>query len=368
MHSDLLYQLALASVPHIGPVQAKTLCDHFENARDIFSARQSTLESIDGIGKIRAKNIKGFNNFNKAEKEIRFIEQYEILPIFIKDNNYPQRLLHCYDPPILLFYRGIADLNATKILSIIGTRKNSEYGKDVLEKIIQYLSNYNVLIISGLAFGIDVLAHKTSIHYGLSTVGVLAHGLDTIYPSEHASLARKMTKCGGLLTEFFSTTKPDKHNFPSRNRIVAGISDATIIIESDEKGGSMITADIAGGYNKDVFAVPGRITECRSAGCNALIRDHKAIMLSHPQQIIENLQWEPIENSMNNTGPATITLSESEKQLLSFFNHSKEFSVEELMSNCSMKTNLLSSALTGLELKNIIKSLPGKRYRLSEEF
>jgi DNA processing protein len=221
LSNDLLYQLALTLIPNIGPVQAKILLQHFE-AEEIFKAKKSTLEKIEGIGGIKANNIKAFNDFSKAEEEINFIEKYKIKPLFLTDKDYPQRLLNCYDSPTLLYYRGAANLNSPRIISIVGTRNNSDYGKQVTEKLIKELAAQNVLVVSGLAFGIDAIAHKSAIKNQLPTVGVLAHGLDQIYPSEHSGLAKDLIKHnGGLLTEFRSKSKPDKHNFPIRNRIVA---------------------------------------------------------------------------------------------------------------------------------------------------
>ena len=273
MTTDFLYQLALTEVPNIGCVQAKILAQHFGEAEKIFKAKQSTLEKIEGIGTIRANSIKNFTDFSPAEEEIKFLEKFKIQPLFINDKNYPQRLLNCYDSPTLLFYKGTADLNASKSISVVGTRTHTDYSKKITDKLIEELSAQNVLIISGMAYGVDALAHKAAVKNNLPTVGVLAHGLDQIYPAEHSNLAKDMLKNdGGLLTEFRSKTKPDKHNFPTRNRIVAGMSDATIVIESGIKGGSMVTAELANGYNKDVFAFPGKVTDSKSAGCNYLIK------------------------------------------------------------------------------------------------
>jgi DNA processing protein len=252
--NELLYQLALTEVPNIGCVHAKILVKEFGSAENIFKSKLQQLEKIEGIGAIRAKSIKTFADFSKAEEEIKFIEKYKIKPLFINDKNYPQRLVNCYDSPTLLFYRGDADLNSSKIIAVIGTRNHTDYGKQVTEKLVKELAAQKILVISDMAFGIDALAHKTALKNNLLTVGVLAHGLDQIYPPEHSHLAKEMLKQGGgLLTEFRSKTKPDKHNFPTRNRIVAGMSDATIVIETGIKGGSMITAELANGYNKDHY-------------------------------------------------------------------------------------------------------------------
>src|SRR6188508_3275083 len=293
MNSELLYQLALTEIPNIGCVHAKILAQQFGSAENIFKAKQHFLEKIEGIGEIRARAIKAFNNFSNAEEEIKFIEKYKIKPLFLTDKDYPQRLLNCYDSPTLLFYKGHADLNASKVVAIIGTRNHTEYGKQQTEKLVKDLSSQDILVVSGMAFGIDAIAHKTAYKNNLATVGVLGHGLDQIYPSDHTNLAKDMLRQnGGLLTEFRSNTKPDKHNFPTRNRIVAGMSDATVVIETGEKGGSMITAELANGYNKDVFAFPGKVTDNKSAGCNYLIKTNKAMLLTDAQELIEIMGWE----------------------------------------------------------------------------
>jgi DNA processing protein len=232
MNNDLLYQIALTLVPNIGDIHAKALVNIYGNAESIFKAKRKELESIDGIGIVRAKSIKEFQNFSSSEEEITFIEKYKIAPLFITDKAYPKRLLNCYDSPVLLYYRGNADLNTSKVISMVGTRSNSDYGKNSCEQLIENLAAENILVVSGLAFGIDTIAHKSALKNNLQTVGVLAHGLDRIYPAQNKSLAKQMTEHGGLLTEFISNTNPDKQNFPKRNRIVAGISDAVIVIET----------------------------------------------------------------------------------------------------------------------------------------
>ena len=278
MTTELFYQLGLTLVPNIGDVHAKILVQYFGDASSIFKAKQSALDKIDGIGEVRAKSIKQFNDFHLAEEELKFIEKYKIKTLFLTDTDYPQRLLNCYDSPTLLFYKGTADLNISKIVGIVGTRNYTDYGKQFTEKLVKDLAAQQILIVSGLALGIDSFAHKAALKNNLSTVGVVGHGLDKIYPSVNTNLAKDMIKHdGGLLSEFFSGTKPDKHNFPLRNRIVAGLCDATVVIETNIKGGSMITAKLADAYNRDVFAVPGRTTDNKSSGCNHLIKNNKAI-------------------------------------------------------------------------------------------
>ena len=365
MSSDLIYQLSLSSVPGVGSVNAKNLCEHFASARDIFNAKHRELERITNIGPSIARNIKSFKDFDKAEKEIRFIERYDIEPLFLTDKKYPKRLLNCEDPPTLLFYKGTADLNAPKIISIVGTRRNSDYGRSTVEKLITELSRQDVIIVSGLAFGIDSLAHKAALQNQLQTIGVIAHGMDIIYPPENKSLAKEMINRGGLLTEFRSFTKPDKYNFPSRNRIVAGMSDATIVIESDNKGGSMITAELANSYNRDVFAVPGRITDSRSRGCNELIKNNNALILNNPAQFAETMGWEDRTIVRSMQKELFIELDENEKQVVTLLKESGYISMEQLNLNCGMSTITLASTLLNLELKKIIHALPGKKYKLT---
>lgn len=298
MNNDLLYQVALTLTPNIGDVHAKALINIYGDAAAIFKAPKKQLENIEGIGSVRAGSIKAFNDFTSCEAEIKFIEKYKITPLFITDDHYPKRLLNCYDSPSLLYYRGNADLNKINIVSIVGTRNHSEYGKQQCEKLIEELKEENILIVSGLAFGIDTIAHKASLKNNMHTVGVLAHGLDRIYPAQNKTLAKQMTEQGGLLTDFISGTNPDKQNFPKRNRIVAGICDALVVIESSKKGGSLITAELANSYNKDVFALPGRVIDSKSEGCNFLIKNNKASLITGATDLLELMNWVPAEKKL----------------------------------------------------------------------
>jgi DNA processing protein len=366
MNKDLLYQIALTLIPNIGPVQAKILLQQYEPA-EIFKAKRSDLEKTEGIGSIRAGNIKDFHDFNTAEEEIAFIEKYKITPLFIGDAAYPKRLLNCYDSPTLLYYKGEADLNASKIIAVIGTRNHTDYGKQLTEKLITDLAELNITVISGLAYGIDGIAHKAAIKNNLPTVGVLAHGLDQVYPSQHAALAKDMIKQhGGLLTEFRSKTNPDKHNFPARNRIVAGMSDATIVIETGIKGGSMITAELANGYNKDVFAYPGKVTDSKSGGCNYLIKNNKAVLLSDAQELIEAMSWG--ENLQQARGKKQkelfIELSPEEKIIVNILKEKEGTHIDEINQRSGLSSSAVAAAILGLELQNAVVSLPGKLYRL----
>ncbi len=365
MEDDLLYQVALTMVPNVGSVQAKILVEHFGNAHDIFKAKYKVLEAIDGIGTFKASAIKHYTDFNEAEDELKFIEKFKIQTLFLTDKNYPQRLLNCYDSPTLLFFRGNADLNKSKIISIIGTRGNTDYGKKLTEELVSDLQQYNVVIVSGLAYGIDAIAHKASVQNNVATVGVLAHGLDKIYPPEHTSLAKQMLLNGGLLTEFGQATKPDKHNFPRRNRIVAGMADATIVIETPEKGGSMITAELANGYNKDVFAYPGRTTDSKSGGCNNLIRNNKAILLNDTNELVEMLGWKDKKTKPRKQRELFIELTAEEQLLVQILQLKDAIHIDELYIKSGLNSSSVAAAMLNLEFQNVVASMPGKMYKLT---
>jgi DNA processing protein len=368
MTTDLLFQLALTEVPNIGCVHAKILTQQFGDAQSIFKAKQSILEKIEGIGIVRAKAIKAFTDFSKAEEEIKFIDKYKIKTLFITDKNYPQRLLNCYDSPTLLFYKGDADLNAKKIIAVIGTRNHTDYAKQATEKLIKELAGQNITVVSGLAYGVDGIAHKSSLKNNLPTIGVLAHGLDQIYPTQHAVLAKDMLKQdGGLLTEFRSKSKPDKHNFPTRNRIVAGMSDATIVIETSIKGGSMITAELANGYNKDVFAFPGRVTDAKSEGCNYLIKNNKAMLLTDAEELIEVMGWEERKkkSEVRSQKQLFIELTKDERIIVDILKEKETAAIDEINLRSGLSSSAVAAAILNLELQNVLVSLPGKLYRLA---
>jgi DNA processing protein len=366
MNSELVYQLALTLVPNIGDVQAKILVNHFGDASSIFKAKKSALDKIEGIGEVRARSIKEFNDFHLAEHELKFIEKYKIKTLFLTDENYPRRLLNCYDSPTLLFYKGTADLNASKILSIVGTRSNTDYGKQFTEKLIKDLSEQNIVIISGLAHGIDAIAHKAALKNELPTIGVVGHGLDKVYPAENTNLAKDMVKDGGgILSEFFSGTKPDKHNFPLRNRVVAGLSDATVVVETNIKGGSMITAKLADAYNRDVFAVPGRTNDKASSGCNHLIKYNKAILLTDAEELLGVLGWtEKKKERVKQQKELFIELSAEEKQIVQLLQEKETVHIDEINLKSGLSSSAVAAAILNLELQNVVASLPGKMYKL----
>jgi DNA processing protein len=367
MSNELVYQIALSMVPNIGAVHARLLVEAMGEASGIFSAKTSSLEKIEGIGRVRANAIKAFNNFKAAEQEIKFIEQYHITPLYFKTSTYPTRLTHCYDAPILLYYRGKANLNHTKIISVVGTRSKTAYGQELTEKLIKDLADYGVLVLSGLASGIDSIAHRAALKNKLPTVGVLAHGLDTIYPPENNLLAKEMLQEeGGLLTEFCSGTFPNKHNFPSRNRIVAGMCDALIVVETPAKGGSLITAELASNYHKDVFAFAGRVADVKSAGCHQLIKSLKAALITEAKDIVHALGWndaptkckKPVQQQL------FVTLTAPEQKIVDILQEKEIAHIEELHFQSGLNSSTVATAILTLELQQVLTTLPGKRYKL----
>lgn len=364
MANDLLYKVALTMVPNIGAVLAKNLLEHFGDAQSVFGASIKQLATVESMGEVNARSIIKFEDYTLAEQELNFIHKYNIQPLFITDKAYPQKLLNCFDAPTLLYYKGSADLNASKVISIIGTRSNTDYGKQITDALVEGLKDYNPLIVSGLAFGIDALAHKAAIQNNLSTVGVLAHGLHTIYPAQHKEMAKEMIENGGILSEFTSGVKADKHNFPRRNRIVAGMADATIVIETALRGGSMITAELANNYNRDVFAVPGKVNDSKSAGCNYLIKNNKAILLTDAQQLIEEMHWDTTVVKKKQQRELFIEVTPEEQKIIDILKEKDAVHIDELYLRSGLSSSSVAGALLGLELQNVVLSMPGKRYKL----
>ncbi|MDB5253257.1 MAG: dprA [Flaviaesturariibacter sp.] len=366
MNADLVYQLALTLVPQIGDVHARILLQHFGDARSIFSARLHQLEKLEGIGLVRATAIKQFADFHLAEAEAAYVEKFRIRVLFLDDPAYPRRLLNCYDAPTLLFYKGTADLNAKRMLAIVGTRSQTEYGKTFTETLVSDLASEGVTIVSGLAFGIDATAHKAAVKNNLPTVGVVGHGLARIYPAAHAGLARDMVEAGGgVLSEFFSGTMADKHHFPLRNRVVAGLCDATVVVETAVKGGSMITAKMAGEYNRDVFAVPGRTTDKNSAGCLHLVRQNKAMVLTSAADLIDIMGWREASVGARKQRALFVDLTKEETAVLDILREKELVPIDELNLRSGLSSSTVAAALLNLELNGIVTALPGKLYKLT---
>lgn len=363
MQDELIFQIALTLIPDLGPVRIRNLVNQFGSASAIYAARKKELLQVEGIYDALASLIRQKPFLSEAESEIQFLQDNSIRSVFISEPDYPQRLLHCYDPPALLFYRGDFELNPKRILSIIGTRNHTEYGRQITQEIIEALQSHPVTIVSGLAYGIDALAHKYALHYQLPTIGVLAHGLDTLYPYAHRSLAKEMLMKGGLLTEFTRGCKPDKHHFPRRNRIVAGISDATLVIETARKGGSMITAELAYQYNRDLFAVPGRTRDAKSSGCLSLIKQNKALLFTDVPDLLETLGWTERKKLPAKPRELFLALSEEEQKIVELLDEHSTTSIDTLYIQSGLSSSQVAKALLNLEMQQVIQALPGKMFK-----
>jgi DNA processing protein len=365
--SDLIYKLGLTLIDGVGDINAKNLLAYCGSPREVFKQKKAHLLKIPGIGERLAGSIaKNRDVLGRAEEEMKFIQRYKIKPLFFTDDDYPTRLKYCSDGPVMLFYKGNADLNAEKIIGVVGTRKPSEYGKEKTKEFVNELKGSGVLVVSGLAYGVDVCAHRAALENDLNTVGVLAHGLDRIYPQVHDKVAKKMISKGGLLTDFMSGTNPDAVNFPKRNRIVAGMCDALVVVESTRKGGSMITATIANSYNKDVFAFPGKAGDVLSEGCNGLIKQNKAALIENVADLYYVMQWEEEKKKTKKNAqiPMLLNLSEEEKTIYNLFGAKKELHIDEICHVSGMMISKVAALLLNMEFSNIIKSKPGKMYSL----
>ncbi len=366
--NELQYQIGLTLIEGIGDVNAKSLLAYCGSAQEIFKQKKAHLLKIPGIGEFLARSVvKSKDVLNRTEDEIKFIQKYNITPLFFTNENYPARLKYCSDSPILLYYKGNADLNKEKIVGVVGSRKPSDYGKEKTQELIADLKSTNAIIVSGLAYGIDVLAHKTALEEGLETVGVLAHGLDRIYPQIHDKVAKRMLMQGGLLTDFMSGTNPDAVNFPKRNRIVAGLCDALIVVESKRQGGSLITATIANSYNKDVFAFPGRAGDPLAEGCNGLIKQNRATLIENAADLVYAMQWEEEakKGKKNKQIPLLINLNDDEKAIVNAFSNKEEIHIDELCYATQMPVSKVAAVLLQMEFSNLIRCKPGKMYAMA---
>ena len=371
MSDNLLkYKIGIEMIPKIGSINAKKLIAYCGGIEAVFKQSKKTLLKIPGIGDCLAAEITNQKILSQAEQEIEFIEKYGIKALFYLDADYPERLRQCEDCPIVLFVKGKTDINFNreKYISIVGTRKATDYGKQVCEKLISGLSEkgYSPIIVSGLAYGIDVIAHKSALKNNLQTLAVLGHGLDTIYPTSHRSIAKDIYETGALITDFPSKTKFDRNNFIKRNRIIAGLSDATIVIESGEQGGALITADLANSYNREVFAVPGNVGSKYSIGCNQLIKANKAALIETSKDIEFLLGWEPA-NILKS--PKQISLfsdfTAEEQKIIDYLKNVEQESIDLICIKIQMPVSKVSSLLLNLEFAGVVKSKPGKVYSLN---
>ena len=361
LNSDLKYLIGLIQLNGIGDSTARKLVNYYGSAEEVFKIlpKEKSGPSVNWSKKV-IESICAGPNWPEVEKELLFIEKNEIRGISINDEDYPRRLRFCADAPLVLYVRGNLDLNHPKIMAVVGTRNATSHGKKITQKIIKELANQDVLIISGLAFGIDIKAHQSAIEEKMSTVAVLAHGLDRVYPTEHRKEAAHMESRGALISEFRSGTKPDRENFPKRNRIVAGMADAILVVESQRTGGSMITADIGFGYGRDVFAIPGRPGDKQSEGCNFLIRSNKASLVESATDIKYLMNWKDDPKPSEIQKQLFVSLSPSEEDLLAVLKEVGKMPIDELCLNAGITVSQASVPLLTLELNGLIRTMPGK--------
>jgi DNA processing protein len=365
--NHLLYKIAIGLIPGIGSINAKKLIAYTGSVEGVFREKKANLLKIPGIGDVLAREIMKSNVLAQAEKEVSFIRQYNIRTLFYLDSDYPVRLKQCEDSPILIYVKGPVNFDNPKILSIVGTRHATEYGKVFCEKLITSLaqSGHKPIIVSGLAYGIDIASHKSALKNKLETIAVLGHGLTTIYPATHSKYAKEILHQGALVTEYTSDTKAERALFVRRNRIIAGMADATIIVESGEKGGALITADLANSYNRDVFAVPGRVDDAMSKGCNKLIKTNKANVVECLEDLEYLLGWEQSEGKPKIIQRELfVELAIDEKQIFEIISNNKEIAIDSICSVAEMPVSKVSPILLNLEFAGLVRSLPGKVYKL----
>jgi DNA processing protein len=365
-----LLKIAIKLIPSVGDIVAKKLIAYCGSLEAVFNEKEKSLAKIPGIGTLIAssisKSLKSKDIFVIAEKEVEFNTKFGVKTIFFLDQDYPKRLIHCEDSPITIFTLGNCNYNSTKIISIVGTRKATDYGKDFCKQLITDFKNsgIEIIIVSGLAYGIDIAAHKAALDENISTVGVLAHGLDNIYPAAHRKFAKQMILNGGLITEFLTNTTPDKPNFVKRNRIIAGLADATIVVESDRKGGALITADIANSYNRDVFALPGRKSDKYSSGSNQLIKTNRAILAESATDIATFLGWESNIDKEATQSSFFTDFEPDELSIALLLEKEGNLPIDMLALLAKMPVSKVSATLLGMEFKSIVKCLPGKVFKL----
>lgn len=361
--TELYSILALLKVEGVGDVVAKKLINHCGSAENVFKAKANEIKAIDGIGEALLKKLKDKTIFEKVELELQFIQNEKINVLFYQNDSYPERLKHCIDGPVLLFASGNLNFENRKMISIVGTREITSYGTAFCKQLIEDLAIFNPIIVSGFAYGVDVVAHQAAMENKLQTIGVLAHGLNQIYPKTHKKYISKMEENGGFLTEFWSTSNPEKENFVKRNRIVAGMSEATIVIESAEKGGSLITALIANDYNRDVFAVPGRTTDKYSQGCNNLIKTQRANVLTSAADLVYIMNWE-LETKATKAVQKQlfVVLDNEEQKVYDYLQKTGKQLLDIIALECDFPVFRISSLLLNMELKGVIRPLPGKLF------
>lgn len=360
---ELLWTIALQSVPNIGDVNAKKLVNHCGSAAAVFKEKRTNLLKIEGVGELMVNRIFEKDYTETAQEELKFIEREGITPLYFMQQAYPDKLKHCIDGPMLLYQKGNINLSNKKIVSIVGTRQITPYGKAFCEELIAELAVLDVVIVSGFAYGVDICAHKAAVANNLQTIGCLAHGLNQMYPAVHSKYVPEVLTNGGFVTDFKSSSYFDRNNFLRRNRIIAGLADATVVIESADRGGSLVTADIAHSYNRDVFAVPGRVQDTYSVGCNTLIKQQKAQLLTSAADIIYGMGWE-LEDEPTKTiqKQLFVELEGDEEHIYNFLKTKSKEQLDSIALGCGLPVFKVSSVLLNLEMKGLVRPLPGKLF------
>lgn len=363
-NTNIIHQIGLTFLKGIGPRKASQLVSKLGSIEAVFCEKLGDIQGLTGINTPVLIKMQRDQALKLAEDQLNFIQKNNVSTHFYLDSNYPRRLKQCIDAPLLLYSKGNFDPNPIRVLSIVGTRASTEYGRSLCEELIQSISASQIQVISGMAYGIDICAHQLCVKNNIQTIGVLGHGLDRLYPSIHKRTAEQMFNNGGLMTEFIPGTIPDRENFPMRNRIVAGMADATIVIESKKSGGSLITAELANDYNRDVFAFPGNVGQQFSEGCNLLIQKNKAQMILNGSDFLKQMNWEEQKNPKVIQHSCFIELSEEEQNVCKFLQGSTGEHIDVLSFKTTMPVSVLNVQLFHLEMKGVIKSLPGKKYTL----
>jgi len=366
MDTTLHFKLALSMIPGVGGVLARNLVAYVGSVEGIFNEPVAKLVKIPGIGEVNARRIREKEVLLRAEKELQFIEKHQVTVYFYLDENYPRRLRSCPDAPVLFFSSGNVRLDAEKVISVVGTRNATEYGRQLCDELIRDLSGrgHDLLVISGLAYGIDIQAHKSALKYQVPTAAVLGHGLDRLYPAAHAKVAQNMLGTGGLVTDFPSQTKIDPSNFLRRNRIIAGLADAVVVVESGEKGGALVTADIAASYDRDVFVFPGRVGDLYSKGCNRLIKNNLAALIESAADLEYFMRWEMTTSGQPVQQQLFVELSAEEQQICKVLRNNGKMFIDLIGQETGLPMGKVSALLLELEFRGVVDALPGKMYRL----
>ena len=361
--TELFYTLTLLRIPGIGSMLARKLIERMGSAEAVFTAPKGMLGRTPGIGTLLADTVYKFKDFKETERELQRVEQHQLKLFHYGAADFPQRLKQAPDHPLLLFGKGKLPLNSNRMVAVVGTRAATDYGRRLTDELVEGMQAMNITVVSGLAYGIDVLAHRAALKVDLPTIGVLGHGLGRIYPAAHRQTAAQMLEKGGLLTEFMYETGPDKENFPKRNRIVAGMVDAVVVVEAAENGGALITAGLANDYNRDVFAFPGRVSDKYSAGCHALVRNHKAALVCNSTDFLEAMGWIKRSLERPQQQPSLFPeLNAEEEQIFGLIKTQEQMGIDSLCLQSGFSTARLSNILLSLEFKGLVRSLPGKQY------